>query len=242
MIAIRNVVKLGAYNKNLLRTFYKLPTAIGTRITSYVPEGSSFGKVNNFLIQNRQNLLRHQEVALAANHKRYFSVEQKLSNQSDDQKLINEYLEKADNLVRAGNFHEAIKNYDEALILGTSNDEAVHIMKGIALFSAHRFTESIDCFNNALDINPASGKAYFLKGEVFTRTTHYTAAIECFNRAISFGYENAQCYYSKGDALAKIGQKQAAEECIKKAKQMEEASRISQTSVMDDNIRMPFKA
>jgi tetratricopeptide (TPR) repeat protein len=71
---------------------------------------------------------------------------------------------KGNALMELGRFEEALKCYNEALILNPKNDVFLS-NKGVAFIELNRFEEAIDCLRKALIINPANEDAQILRDE-----------------------------------------------------------------------------
>ena len=73
----------------------------------------------------------------------------------------------------------------------TKNNEAFPVSevnalydKGIFLFCAGKYEESIECFNEIISINPATKAAFGYKGLALRKLNRHNAAVECYKRAL----------------------------------------------------------
>ena len=108
-------------------------------------------------------------------------------------------------------YKTAIKIYTSLLKQDNTGIKAlVYVHRGLALFAESCYTEALDDFTQALDINPnKNAKTFYLRGVTNRMLKNYPAALEDFRKAISldpyqpdFWFAKAQLYFHAGDYLA----------------------------------------
>lgn len=65
-----------------------------------------------------------------------------------------ELIKKGKMFLVEGNFEQALSNFEQALLLDQKNAQ-IWNLKGAALRSMGRYDEAIECFNKALELDPA---------------------------------------------------------------------------------------
>jgi len=79
---------------------------------------------------------------------------------------------------------------------GSKNDQTVineekELMKKVeALLKAGNEIEALECFENALKLNPKNFKAWKAKGEILEKSTNYLYAYICYKKWLATNYEN----------------------------------------------------
>jgi Flp pilus assembly protein TadD len=71
---------------------------------------------------------------------------------------IDSLVEQGNTLLNDGKFEEALRFFEQALLLDQKNPELWNY-KGVALRSIGRYNEAIECFNKSLEIDPRDKKA-----------------------------------------------------------------------------------
>ncbi len=77
--------------------------------------------------------------------------------------------------------------------------------KGNALATLDKYSEAIDCFDKAIELNPNHARAYSNKGNALYDLDNYSEAIDCFDKAIELNPNHAHAYSNKGNALYDLG-------------------------------------
>ena len=76
---------------------------------------------------------------------------------------------------------------------------------------------ALSLYNEALELNPQNGVAYFNRGLVYMEFHEYSSAAEDFAKAISLNVDSAILYNNFGYALTELGEYNRAEIYLKKA-------------------------
>jgi Flp pilus assembly protein TadD len=71
---------------------------------------------------------------------------------------MNDLLQKGKSLLLEGDFEQALAYFEQAMLLDQKNAE-VWNLKGAALRSMGRYDEALECFNKALELDPADKSA-----------------------------------------------------------------------------------
>ena len=87
---------------------------------------------------------------------------------------------------------------------------------GIALSELGKYEEAIECYDEAIRINPDYASAYLNKGSALSDLGKKEEAIECYDEAIRIKPDYA-AYFNKGIALSELGKKEEAIECYDEA-------------------------
>ncbi|CAK61763.1 unnamed protein product (macronuclear) [Paramecium tetraurelia] len=72
------------------------------------------------------------------------------------------------------------------------------------------YQEAIECYNEAISINPKYAQAWNKKGNTLSDLKQYEEAIECYNKAISFNHKYVDAFCNKGFALGNLNQYEEA--------------------------------
>jgi len=103
--------------------------------------------------------------------------------------------------------------------LGHNDDAEMWFYKGIDLGNKEdKWTESIKCFDKAIEINPHFTKAWVAKGWAFNNLGKYTEGIDCFDMAIQIDSTEPYAWYGKGWALTYLNQKEEANIAFERAR------------------------
>lgn len=89
-----------------------------------------------------------------------------------------ELYNKGNDLMKAGNYVDAIKNYDAAL--NVEKDYRIYYQKGIALKKGNKLEEAKEAFNAGIKLNPEFDIAYNGLGSVYFALGEMDAAIQNF--------------------------------------------------------------
>lgn len=80
---------------------------------------------------------------------------------------------------------------------------------------------ALSLYNEAIELNPQNGVAYFNRGLVYIEFQDYSAAAEDFDKAVSLNINSAILYNNFGYALTELGKYNRAETCLKKSVEMD---------------------
>src|SRR6266403_3701541 len=96
-------------------------------------------------------------------------------------------------LQETGRFAEAIKAYDEAILLGSSYLVAYN-NRGAAYGALKQYERAIPDFDRAIQLNPKYTEAYCNRGAAFGALKQYDRAIGDFDKAIQLDPKYARAY------------------------------------------------
>jgi|GEM_PF-372368 len=100
-----------------------------------------------------------------------------------------EFYNKGNELVKANNFDEAVKNYDQALAI--SKDYKTYYQKGLTLRKANKPEEAISALNACIAVNDKFDLAYLALAGAQVTIKNYESAIGNYETALSLT-ENAE--------------------------------------------------
>ncbi len=118
----------------------------------------------------------------------------------DPQVQADQLFNEGNAFLRAGNFSEAVRMYDQAINM--VKDNRYYYQKAVALLRLQRFDNSIEAFNasiqfgsNVADVQLGMAGAYMGKGEQFLNAGNYSGAIESYRQAININPDSR--YYNR---------------------------------------------
>jgi tetratricopeptide (TPR) repeat protein len=119
------------------------------------------------------------------------------SDDAHKQHRINDLLEKTDSFVNEGNFSEAKKSIEAALILQENGDNFMR--QGFILKNLEEFDAAIESFQKSLEFEPNNDMAYIFIGEIYARKNEHENAKEAFEKALSIddSYDKTHLEYAK---------------------------------------------
>jgi tetratricopeptide (TPR) repeat protein len=91
------------------------------------------------------------------------------------------------------------------------------VNKGISLGILGRFSEAIECCDEALEINPQSAEAWINKGVSLASLGRFMEAVTCYDKAVKINPQYAEVWYNKGVSLSRLGRFMEAVTCYDKA-------------------------
>lgn len=103
-----------------------------------------------------------------------------------------------------GNYIEAIKNFDEALMYN-QNLEIAFFYKGIAFHNLGNTDEAYQCYTKAISINGSMVDAYFNRGQLLFRVNP-KEALDDFVAAVALDSKFIDAYYSIAVIQKNLGQ------------------------------------
>jgi tetratricopeptide (TPR) repeat protein len=122
---------------------------------------------------------------------------------------------KAESLRQAGEFDEAIKCYDKALLL--NNREAfVWAQKARALAENRRYKEALRFYERALALNPRAAEHWDSRGYLLIRLKSHRAALASFNEALECSPSFKWALYHQGIAFSRLGYFKEALDALQK--------------------------
>ena len=92
--------------------------------------------------------------------------------------------------------------------------------KGDLMFRLNKYGEALECYENALDLNPRYAIAWNNKGTTLARLGRYDEAKICQDMATRLKPKYAAAWVNKGEILAKMGKRNEAIACYKRAKKL----------------------
>jgi tetratricopeptide (TPR) repeat protein len=92
--------------------------------------------------------------------------------------------------------------------------------KGNELHNLGKYSEAIECYDKALEINPNLAGVWREKGVALHKLGRYSEAIKCFDRALKLYPDLADAWKGKGLALEKLGKYSEAEQCFDMANRL----------------------
>ncbi|CAK60700.1 unnamed protein product, partial (macronuclear) [Paramecium tetraurelia] len=88
---------------------------------------------------------------------------------------------------------------------------------GAALKNQNKYTEAIECYEQAISIIPSNDSAWNNKGSILNDLNKYLEALECYDKAISINPKCDIAWSNKGFALHNLKKYQDAVDCYDKA-------------------------
>ncbi|MCS5589627.1 MAG: tetratricopeptide repeat protein [Candidatus Thioglobus sp.] len=107
---------------------------------------------------------------------------------------------------------ELLTTYKKSLVLFN--------ILGSALQATEKFIEAVDCYNQAIQINPDYVDAYGNRGNALKELGRLDEAIKSYNKVIQLNPNYAEAYGNRGNALNELGQSDEAIKNYKKAIQL----------------------
>ncbi|WP_231288456.1 tetratricopeptide repeat protein [Methanococcus maripaludis] len=86
--------------------------------------------------------------------------------------------------------------------------------EGIMQYNAGNYTESIDLFEKAIQLNPEESKYWLMKGEALYNLERYEESVDCYNYVINVIEDeyNKEIWAAKAEALRHIDGKEVESE------------------------------
>ena len=90
------------------------------------------------------------------------------------------------------------------------------VEKGVALVMEGKYSEAIEAFNKAIEINPKDAVAYNNRGAAYGQMGNYKQQIEDSNKALQINPKDAVAYNNRGVAYGELGNyEQEVDDCTK---------------------------
>ncbi len=141
-------------------------------------------------LANTQLLLKEYDEAIST-YGKVLQVTQNEETKKNAQESIDfaknskaiEFFNKGNELSKANQFDEAIKNYDMALAIN-AKDSKTHYQKGITLSKMDKADEAEKSFKASIEIDPAFDMAYIALAGLLTKKNDYDGAIKNYEKVI----------------------------------------------------------
>jgi len=120
-------------------------------------------------------------------------------------KMPEAYLGRGSAYWKMGHYQLAIKDYDKAIELDSTNVWLAYLARAAVYADMKDFTQAINDFTKAMELNPKSPVPYFHRGAAYVTIGNYQQAIKDFNVYIESNPLYAETYYKRGLANALLG-------------------------------------
>ena len=100
--------------------------------------------------------------------------------------------------------------------------------KGVALSRLGRYQEAIECYDNALEIDPRHVNAWDNKGLNLNSVGRYQEAIVCYDKALEIDPRFVRAWVGKGVSLHHLGRYEEALECYNEALEIDPSNALAQ--------------
>ena len=151
----------------------------------------------------------------------------------DRLQLMHRLFDKGNFAYNLGDYMEAIKYYEELLDIMVDyetfnlnfsgypfdevNKSTVWNNLGMAYAKLGNFNKALECFENAISLNPNFHKVWYNKGLVLAILDRYKEAIKCYDKALEINPNYVSAWVNKGNALVELCKYEEAVECYDKA-------------------------
>lgn len=105
------------------------------------------------------------------------------------------------------------------------------IGKGQALLNMDQVDNALNCFNEALEVDPGNAEALVKKGTAFERQKKLEEAIDCYDRAIEANRGMTLAYLCKGGVYNQLERFSEALECYEQALRTQQKSTATPMAV-----------
>lgn len=115
------------------------------------------------------------------------------------------YLSRGSAYWKMGAYRLAIKDYDKAIALDSTNVWLAYLARAAVYADMKNYEQAINDFTIAVELNPKSPVPYFQRGTVYDTIGNYQQAIKDFNISIKLNPLYAETYYKRGMANSSLG-------------------------------------
>jgi membrane protease YdiL (CAAX protease family)/tetratricopeptide (TPR) repeat protein len=122
-----------------------------------------------------------------------------------DTRRANHLLIQADNHLSRGDLDEAIRAYDEAILLAPGNADA-HYNRALAYSRKNRLQRALVDLDQAILLDPQMSEAHGLRGEVHHNQGDLDAALADYSEAIRLKPDNLHARHNRGTLLLHKGE------------------------------------
>ena len=137
--------------------------------------------------------------------------------------------------------HELINgDYDKSIdflsqtLAGDPNHKLALISRGSAFLKIDRFTDAVNDFDRAIEIDSGYARAYHLRGVAKEKNGDNEGALEDFSSAISIEPEYGAAYFSRATLLTKMKKEDLAVEDIQMVQHL--TNKNIETFANDNNV------
>ncbi|MFW6274976.1 MAG: tetratricopeptide repeat protein [Spirochaetota bacterium] len=132
---------------------------------------------------------------------------------------VDQLLLKALNAHNRGDFYGAIQLYDEILErqIDSGIRSVITVHRGMALFAASRYSEALENFLSAAELEPDNNKVYYYQGIVYRVLDRPTEALAAFSRSLEIYPYHLESLFSLAQTYFKLEDFPAALEYCEKA-------------------------
>jgi tetratricopeptide (TPR) repeat protein len=92
---------------------------------------------------------------------------------------------------------------------------------GIGFSEREKIEQALDCFNQAVEADPSSAKAWNNRGVILGELSRTQEALESYNRAIEVDPSCARAWYNRRIELVKLGRFDEAVESLEKTRELD---------------------
>jgi len=93
--------------------------------------------------------------------------------------------------------------------------------KGLAFFNLSRYSEALQCFDKAIQLEPNNAVYWYNKGGTLDNLSRDNEALQCYDKATQLEPNNAMYWANKGGTLDNLSRDNEALQCYDKAIQLE---------------------
>ena len=122
---------------------------------------------------------------------------------------VKDYFQFGIDSYQKGRYEDAIKDYDQAIILNPQYADAYN-NRGIVKDDLGDFAAAIADYDEAIKLNPKYANAYYNRGIAKDNLGEYAAAAADFSETIRLNPKDADTYYNRGNAKTRLGEYTAA--------------------------------
>lgn len=136
---------------------------------------------------------------------------------AQQEQAVQRYIAEGSRLKTAGQYTQAIEQYNQALLLNGKHDQANYLM-ALTYFKMGKYRECIVHCNKAINILSAfEEEAYMLKGQALIMDKKETEAISVYNKMLEEYPDNYLAYYYEATAYLNLNNLDQAEQALSKA-------------------------